>query len=119
VDTTFAPTTTSSASPSRQRWLAVGVIATFACVALVLAISSRPATSPTDLASGNTGISAQQLVTRAEIADRYGVAGTSGLSPQQIVTRSEVSDRYDIGGRSDLSPQQIVVRGEVADRYAR
>jgi hypothetical protein len=117
VDTTFAPTT-SSDSPLWRRWLFAEILAVIVGAALVISVIAQLTGSSPDVASGDAALSPQQIVTRGEVADRYGSAGSSGLTPQQVVIRSEVADRYNDGATS-LSPQQIVTRAEVADRYAK
>jgi hypothetical protein len=94
-------------------FLAVAAAGSIA-VAIAMGALDRPVVASAPAAT--SGLSAQQVVIRGEVADRY-AASQSGVSAQQLVTRSEVADRY---GTSDsgLSAEQIVVRGEVADRYA-
>ena len=93
MDTLFAPTATSTESPAWRRWSTTGILALVLIAALVAAYVAEASTSTED-ASGNGGLSSQQIVTRGEVADRYGARGDTGLSPQQIVTRGEVADRY-------------------------
>jgi hypothetical protein len=115
MDTMFAQTATQSDSPIGRHWLTSALLAGILVVALVAAFVAEAALSTSNPA-GAGGLTPQQIVTRGEVADRYGDAG---LSPQQIVTRGEVADRYGVQGDTGLSPQQIVTRGEVADRYAK
>jgi len=93
METIFAPATTSTESPNWRRWLTSAVLVAILAAVLVAAyVVEASISSPTD-AAGDAGLSAKQIVTRGEVADRY-AAGDAGLSPQQIVTRSEVADRY-------------------------
>jgi hypothetical protein len=91
-------------------WIALALATTVALGAVALTVDPTASVPATD-----GGLTAQQIVIRGEVADRY--AATNGtLSAQQIVIRGEVADRY-AATNGTLSAQQIVIRGEVADRY--
>jgi len=93
MDTLFAPTARSTESPAWRRWFTTGILALILVAALVAAYVAEASMSTED-ATGNGGLSSQQIVTRGEVADRYQASGNAELSSQQIVTRGEVADRY-------------------------
>jgi hypothetical protein len=96
----------------RVGWLVIALAALLAVAAVALA-GGQPAAAP----STESGITAEQIVIRGEVADRYAQQDLT-LSDVQIVIRGEVADRY---AQQDLtlSDVQIVIRGEVAERYGK
>jgi hypothetical protein len=101
----------TSGRVGRVGWLVIALAAPLAIAAVALS-AGQPAAAP----STESGMTAEQIVIRGEVADRY-LQQEPTLSDEQIVIRGEVADRYGKGGT--LSDEQIVIRGEVADRYGR
>jgi hypothetical protein len=109
---TYKPSAPASRVPRTA--IAAALLAVAALTLFALATAFGPSSAPA------AGLSAQQIVIRAEVADRQAAQSTStGLSAQQLVIRAEVADREAASGRpAGLSPQQIVIRGEISDRLA-
>jgi hypothetical protein len=91
--------------------LALAIATALVGAVLVSTLAARPQQTV-----AGSGLSAQQLVIRSEVADRS-AAQAPAIAPDRSVIRSEVADRIATQATS-LTPLQVVIRGEVADRYA-
>jgi hypothetical protein len=106
--------TFKDASPSRrQTAVAIAFALVVAVGAVAFAVSSRPASS-------GGGLTPEQVVIQAEVADRLAAgAARSSSNVDQIVIRAEVADRLAAdAARSGLTPEQVIIQAEVADRLA-